>query len=235
MLNPSVALECYFLLREKSPHPNLAWQEDTRQGSKIKVSSPQIHTSHLFSQARCLHSYKQSIRLKVLISSTCVPREINQMRRNGCVASDTSFQHSFPTCPHQRRILSDLPQLPTQLCHQDPVSIHTFPISFPTASHLASSPLTSAMPLPSPHPLPALRLRHFDTPALRFCDDWNGLLMPGGFNLKFTCLQVCVAPSVCRWTTSIGTCTFIHAFFHAFPHTLLPSLPLSYLPWSFPS
>lgn len=80
------------------------------------------HTSHLFSRVQGLHSYKQSIHLKVLISSTCVPREISQI----CVTFDTSFQHPFPTCPCEYWILSDLPRLPTHLWHLNLVYVYTY-------------------------------------------------------------------------------------------------------------
>lgn len=175
MLNYSVALERYFLLREKSPHPKVAWQEDTRQGSETPISSPHTYTSHLFSQARCLHSYKQSIRSKVLISSTCVPREINQMERNGCVTSNTSCQHPFPTWPHQRWILSNLPQLPTQLFCQDLVHGYTssrlIPHHFPPCLLPPHPPCRCPALIPSPPwPLSVLtpQLSNFVTTGIKF-------------------------------------------------------------------
>lgn len=180
MLNPSVTLERHFLLRERSPHPNRAWQEDTRQGSKIQVSSTHTYTSHLFSQAQCLHSYKQNIHSKVLISSTCVPREINQMRRNGCVASDTSFQHSFPTCPHQRWILSDLPQLPPELCHHDLVHLTPFLSHSPLLPTLLAHPHHPPCHCPARIPSPPWA-RSISTPQI------SNFVTTG---IKFSCLVV---------------------------------------------
>lgn len=106
--------------------------------------------------------------------------------------------------------------------------LHLFPSHSPPLPTLLAPP-TPTMPLPSPHPLSALTPQCFDTPALKFCDYWNQALMLGSFNLKFTHLQVCAAPSVCCWTTFIGSRTFIHAFFLAF-FALSPSLSPPQLP-----
>lgn len=54
----------------------------------------------------------------------------------------------------------------------------------PSSSHATAQPSSPHHPDPE----------RFDTPAFKICGYWNQVLMHGGFNLKFTCLQVSTAP-----------------------------------------
>lgn len=153
------------------------------------------------------------------------------MQRNGCVTSNTSFQHPFHTCPNQGLILSGLPQLPTQLCHQDLVHAYISPISFSTTSHLACS----STPLPSPHSLPTLSPQCFDTPALKFCGNWNQVLMPGGFHLKFTLplglhRSFCLLLNYFHWLLHSHPCFLSYLFSHS-PSLSPPQLPFLKFPF----
>lgn len=186
---------------------------------------------HLFSQAQCLHSYKQSIHLKVLISSTCVPRESNEMQRNGSVTSDTSLWHPFPTSPHQCCLLSDLPQL----CHQDLVCGYTSPHFFPTESHLACSfnqlchcPAFISSP-PWPCRLLTPQLSKFLTTGIKF-----SCLVVSALSLHASRFALLLRFASFHWLLHFypcfPSCFFSH--FYSFSPPQLPSLKFPFLKYA---
>lgn len=183
---------------------------------------------HLFSQAQCLHSYKQSIHLKVLISSTCVPRESNEMQRNGCVTSDTSLWQSVSHIPSP--VLAPL-RSPSALPSGSGLWLHLSPSFSPLSPTWLALSISYAAALPSspPDPDPAefwhpssqnLWLLESSSHAWWFQPEAR---MPPGLYCSLGLLPF------------TGSCTSIHAFLPTFSLTFIPSLPLSYLPWSSPS
>lgn len=155
MLNPSAALECYFLLRKKSPHPNVTWQEDTGQGSKNQISSPHACTFHLFSKAKCLHSYKQSICLKVLIPMCLKGNHLAAEKpavSHATHLSNIHFPHALTSTGCSQISLSFLVCSAIRIwC---PHLSHLIPHCFPLCLHPSPICNVTALPLSPLHPEP---------------------------------------------------------------------------------